>query len=378
MKVHTCCEDRSDHHKSNDHEGHIFARDVVTEFATKGDVGVITVTVANTPYGNGVGHNLAATPTSDTDSGEENSDDDDGSGSESDEDQKNSIAGGTMDDDTDLEECLDHYRDPANITALVFTASTMDGSSVDSGSVTTIYNVSNHWGVSYEHPNVEMRIFRAKSCPPNATMNLWNIKFDKKEAKPAEAASAHLPSCTELISPEVKCTDEMSCRTRCALHVHHHNYLLIGLLSALGGMALTSLLGFAIGYCLRRRHRRRAHEKVVPAIPAVIIDSTPPNADGNVDIELEPARRVVPGSQSPTAPSSLPQRIRRHVSTPLSLSHRKGLFSYFNVGNSSTPPNNDQERNGDEDTYQESSKSETLANGNEESTSRDAPRLVVF
>lgn len=289
------------------------------------------------------------------------------------------MLGGHIDDDTDLEECLDHYRDPANITALIFSEWTTEaGTPAEVGSYTTIYNVSNHWGVSDEHPEVEMRIYEAESCPSNATINLWNIKLDKgaKADDASAAAAAYLPSCTELIKPEVRCTDEMSCTNSCALHVHHKNYLLIGLLSALGGMALTSLLGFAIGYCLRRRNRRRQDEK--PSVPAVIIDSTPPNADGNVDIELEPARAVVPGTQSPTARSSLPQRIRRHVSTPLSLSHRKGLFSYFNVGNSASLERSNDDRNGAENSSQESGKSETLANGNDGSPNREVPRLAVF
>ena len=342
---------------------------------TASNVQVVTVTADGPPRAN-------AAPTSDTDSSEEEDDENpDESGSESDEDQKNSSLGGHIDDDTDLEECLDHYRDPANITALIFTERTIhEGTPAEVGSYTTLYNVSNHWGVSDEHPEVEMRIYQAESCPPNATLNLWNIILDKK-AKAGDAsaaAAAYLPSCTELIKPEVRCTDEMSCTNSCALHVHHKNYLLIGLLSALGGMALTSLLGFAIGYCLRRRHRRQRSEKGIPAVPAVIIDSTPPNADGNVDVELEPARVAIPGTQSPTARSSLPQRIRRHVSTPLSLSHRKGLLSYFNVGNSVSPERDNDERNGAENASQESSKSDTLANENDGYTNREAPRLGVF
>ena len=366
---------RSNRYKNNVQEQRFFARAIVTDFVTKGDPEVITVTIGNE---DDAAKNAAAVPTTATDSDEEDSDSDDGSSSESETDHGDSVAGGFLNDNTDLKECLDHYRKPANITALVFTPTIMDGSSVDVGSVTTVYNVSNHWGVSYEHPKVEMRIFEAEVCPPNATTNLWNIKFEKKEATPAEAASPHLPSCTEIISPDVKCTDEMSCKTSCALHVHHHNYLLIGLLSALGGMALTSLLGFTVAYCLRRRHRRRTNEKGAPTIPAVIIDSTPAHTDGNVDIELEPARKVTPASQPSTARSSLPERFRRHVSTPLSLSHRKGIFSYFNVGNASAPADGDPERRGDEVTSQDSSKSGNSVNGNEEAPNRDVPRLAVF
>ena len=260
-----------------------------------------------------------------------------------------------FDEHTDLEECLYQYRRPANITVDIMSLKTLPGAKQDEEAWLTymLYNRTKHWGLGHGKPEIELEYIEGESCLTNAT-NYWNalIAEDKDEG-------LRLP-CVTHMSPKLDCTDESSCRTYCALHLHRHNAVLVGLLSALGGMALATLLGLSL--CCCRRYQRKKNARKPNVLAPVIIETTPSNTDGTVELELDNV------NEPNQKPSTLSRRIRHHLSSQPGFPPRTGLFSYFSSTNPA-PANDGGEKGQGGRRSSSGSKGETLDSyGKETST----------